>query len=212
MQDRQRSRREPSDVDGQAREGSRAGKRANQSRGFTLIELLVVIAIIVILLGLAFPAFQGVQNQAKKTQAKNDITQIVTAVNAYYTEYGKYPLLDQGADKTLPGDYTQDNLMNVLRAKGSGWDDPAGANLNPRRIVFFSPPDAKDATQPKSGIGANDNKLYDPWAAEYRITIDGNYDNVVAHPSTGPDVRQGVIAWSLGKKSSDPTDDVISWQ
>ena len=30
-QDRQRSRREPSDVDGQAREGSRAGKRANQS-------------------------------------------------------------------------------------------------------------------------------------------------------------------------------------
>ena len=42
-------------------------------------------------MGLLFPAFRGVQDQAKKTQAKNDLTQIVTAVNAYYTEYGKYP-------------------------------------------------------------------------------------------------------------------------
>ena len=33
---------------------------------FTLIELLVVIVIIAVLLGLAFPVFQGVQNQAKK--------------------------------------------------------------------------------------------------------------------------------------------------
>src|SRR6184192_3089348 len=64
-----------------------------RSRGaFTLIELLVVIAIIAILIGLLFPAFSAVQNQAKRTQAKNDLTQIVNAVNAYYTEYGQYPL------------------------------------------------------------------------------------------------------------------------
>ena len=64
----------------------------NASRsGFTLIELLVVIAIIAVLLGLVFPVFQGVQDRAKKVQAKNDLTQIVTAVNAFYTEYGRYP-------------------------------------------------------------------------------------------------------------------------
>ena len=62
------------------------------SQAFMLIELLVVIAIIVILIGLLFPAFRGVQDQAKKTQAKNDLTQIVTAVNAFYTEYGRYPV------------------------------------------------------------------------------------------------------------------------
>src|SRR5437879_9358394 len=62
------------------------------TRGFTLIELLIVIAIIAILIGLLFPAFKGVQDQAKRTQAKNDLTQIVTAVNAFYTEYGRYPV------------------------------------------------------------------------------------------------------------------------
>ncbi len=62
-----------------------------RTAAFTLIELLVVIAIIIILAGLLYPAYQAAQNQAKRTQAKNDLTQIVTAVNAYYTEYGKYP-------------------------------------------------------------------------------------------------------------------------
>src|SRR5258705_10926197 len=67
-------------------------KSPGQSSAFTLIELLVVIAIIAILVGLLFPAFKAVQNQARQTQAKNDLTQIVNAVNAFYTDYGKSPI------------------------------------------------------------------------------------------------------------------------
>ena len=67
--------------------------KEDRKAAFTLMELLLVIVIIVILLGLAFPVFQGVLERAKKMQAKNDVTQIVTAVNAFYTEYGKYPLV-----------------------------------------------------------------------------------------------------------------------
>src|SRR6266446_10974027 len=66
--------------------------KEDRKAAFTLMELLLVIVIIVILVGLAFPAFQGVLERAKKMQAKNDLAQIVTAVNAYYTEYGKYPV------------------------------------------------------------------------------------------------------------------------
>src|SRR2546426_4923753 len=111
-------------------------------RAFTLIELLVVIAIIVILVGLLFPAFKGVQNQAKRTQAKNDLTQIVNAVNAFYTEYGKYPLVT--ADTTYgPGGTANNTLFNVLRAM-----DPTN---NPRQIVFISPPSVKDPSNPRSG-------------------------------------------------------------
>src|SRR5712671_1470420 len=81
-------------------------------RAFTLIELLVVIAIIAILVGLLFPAFKAVQNQARSTQAKNDLTQIVNAVNAFYTEYGKYPLATN--DNTIGPDNS--GLMYTLRA------------------------------------------------------------------------------------------------
>src|SRR5947208_5622952 len=121
-----------------------------RSRGaFTLIELLVVIAIIAILIGLLFPTFSAVQNQAKKTQAKNDLTQIVNAVNAYYTEYGKYPLATD--DSIITNNAL---LMNVLRAMDS--------TNNPRQIVFISPPNVKDTTRPRSGIGAN-GQYYDPF-------------------------------------------------
>src|SRR3954463_16027993 len=114
-------------------------KSPGRSSAFTLIELLVVIAIIAILIGLLFPAFRAVQNQARQTQAKNDLTQIVNAVNAYYTDYGKYPLVTADAIYGIAG--TANNaLFNVLR----GLDT---AN-NPRQIVFISPPYVKTAANP----------------------------------------------------------------
>src|SRR5216110_3607859 len=90
----------------------------NRVRAFTLIELLVVITIIAVLMGIAFPVFSSIQNQARKTQAKNDVTQIVTAVNAFYTEYGKYPT-SATTDLTAtygPGGSTTENggLFNEL--------------------------------------------------------------------------------------------------
>src|SRR5438132_6278073 len=151
--------------------------------GFTLIELLVVIAIIAILIGLLFPAFSAVQDQAKRTQAKNDLTQIVTAVNAYYTEYGKYPLVT--ADTIYgPGGSTNNLLFNELRAT-------AGATQNPRQIVFISPPDVKDPVHPRAGIGISGTgaptplgQFWDPWGNPYAIKIDGDYNNQVANPYT----------------------------
>src|SRR5207302_3608242 len=60
---------------------------------FTLIEMTVVILIIAILAGLIFTAGSSAIDHARKVQAKNDVTQIVTAVNGFYTEYGRYPVL-----------------------------------------------------------------------------------------------------------------------
>ena len=197
-------------------------------RAFTLIELLVVIAIIAILIGLLFPAFSAVQNQAKRTQAKNDLTQIVNAVNAYYTEYGKYPLVAAdtiyGAGGTLNAD-----LFYTLRAVAS--DANAGDVANPRKIVFISPPDAKDQTNSRSGIKTSDGQWYDPWGTPYVVEIDGNYDNqILVNPyalnAGATPLRIGVIAWSFGKDAQSDSvpgpaadkntgtndDDVISWQ
>src|SRR5207249_11378281 len=96
------------------RDSLRVMQRHSNERAFTLIELLVVIAIIIILAGLLFAGLRGAQEQARRTQATNDLTQIVTAVNAYYTEYGKYPLVT--ADTTYgPGGTANNPLFNELR-------------------------------------------------------------------------------------------------
>jgi prepilin-type N-terminal cleavage/methylation domain-containing protein len=215
-------------------EASRTAREARalprKERAFTLIELLVVIAIIIILAGLLFPALRGAQEQARRTQAKNDLTQIVTAVNAYYTEYGKYPLV--AADNIIYGPVALPNadLFYTLRAVASGAN--AANATNPRVIVFISPPDVKDPANPRSGIGtavATIGQYFDPWGKPYNVEIDGGYDNTVANPYTAnagaSPLQIGVIAWSLGKDGSGAIaagsgdkntgvydDDVISWQ
>jgi prepilin-type N-terminal cleavage/methylation domain-containing protein len=200
----------------------------NGRHGFTLIELLVVIVMIGILAGLLFPAFQAVQNQAKRVQAKNDLTQIVDAVNAFYTEYGRYPLAT--ADTTY-GSTTIPNadLFYTLRAVNAGTANANNA-ANPRIIVFLTVPDVKDSSKPRSGINPTDGQWYDPWGITYKVTIDGNYSNTIANPystNAGAATLQiGVIAWSFGKDTQSQSlpgpaadkgagtnaDDIISWQ
>jgi prepilin-type N-terminal cleavage/methylation domain-containing protein len=197
--------------------------RRKPPAAFTLIELLVVIAIIAILVGLLFPAFKAVQNQARSTQAKNDLTQIVNAVNAFYTDYGKYPVALSGWCGTITGDVSfswddppatrcnyNDKVLNELRACTTS--DPscsAAASLNTRQIVYISPPLVKDPNNPRSGISTNTTngtlgRYYDPWGAPYSLVIDNGYDNYVPNPygATGGagvnPLAQGVIAWSNG--------------
>jgi prepilin-type N-terminal cleavage/methylation domain-containing protein len=193
-------------------------KSPYRASAFTLIELLVVIAIIAILIGLLFPAFRAVQDQAKRTQAKNDLTQIVNAVNAYYTDYGQYPCAAQNgndsADFVAADDTNENVLMDNLRSRSP--------TLNPRQIVFLSPPNVKDPNAPRSGIGA-DFRFYDPWGKAYRVKIDNNYNGTLMNAYTadtgaGPAIlNTGVITWSLGKDQTQGTnfnnsDEVISWQ
>jgi type II secretory pathway pseudopilin PulG len=181
-------------------------------KGFTLI------AIIAILLGLAFPVFQGVQDRAKKVQAKNDLTQIVTVVNAFYAEYGRYPTVDttDAAATYGAGSSSSKAVFDELRGKST--------TLNTRQIIFVSPPEDTSQTNPKGKIGS-DGQFCDPWGFGYAIRIDADYDNQVANPYTGSGgagadlIRQGVITWSVGKdgtlgKSGKymGSDDVISWQ
>jgi prepilin-type N-terminal cleavage/methylation domain-containing protein len=203
---------------------SRANAEVEVTRenGFTLIELLVVIVIISVLAGLSFPVYQSIQNSARKTQAKNDITQVVTAVNAFYTEYGKYP---------IPNTATTDLAATYGQAAGSDsktlFDELRGktTTYNTRQIVFISPPEDTNQVSPKGKIGS-DGQFHDPWSTAYVIRMDADYDNQItpnpygANNGAGPEpIRQGVIAWSLGKDVTlgnsgkyTGSDDVISWQ
>ena len=187
----------------------------------------MVFTMIGILAGIAYPTFISIMERARKIQAANEEQQIITAVNAYYTEYGKYPL---AAADTIYGPAANPNadLFYSLRAVASG----ANVNnaINTRAIVFISPPDVKNPSQPKSGIGTTSStgQYFDPWGTPYNVEIDGNYDNQITNPYSDIDgsagatpLRSGVIGWSYGSDRLLGTggngiykdsDDVISWQ
>src|SRR5260370_26961364 len=119
-------------------------QRHSDERAFTLIEILVVMTLIAILMGIGYPAFTSVMEQASKTQAKNEEQQIVAAVNAYYTDYGKYPI-NTAVKGTGDATYSTDNnaLFDALRNMTG---ITPGNALNPRGIVFIQPPVSKDQT------------------------------------------------------------------
>ena len=191
---------------------------ATKAHGFTLIELIVVILVIAALAALLVSAASRTLDRAKRAQAKNDVIQIVTAVNAFYTEYGKYPLaltITTDANAIFPTDNS--DVINTLRAV------PSGANalnvLNPRKIVFLSPRQIGNGTRggvADTPLSGNPGIYYDPWGKNanaalvgsgvYHIAIDANYDNQIdTNPygnnnGAGPQpLQQGVIVWSLGK-------------
>lgn len=57
------------------------------SRGFTLIELLIVIAIILILIAIALPNFLEAQIRAKVANSNGELRSLVTATEAYRTDW-----------------------------------------------------------------------------------------------------------------------------
>jgi prepilin-type N-terminal cleavage/methylation domain-containing protein len=218
-----------------------ANQRRRLTSGFTLIELTVVILIIAALAALLMTGASSVFDRARKTQAKNDETQIVTAVNAYYTEYGKYPMADanQGTDTlygksgTAPGN---EDVFNVLRAIATGVN--ASDVLNLRKIIFFSGKDAGSrprsafatvATTDAQGNPINIGAFADPFGNAYMVAIDGSYDGGTMDSlpytdvtyATGNTVRIGCFAESFGKdgkqgkdgnKVYSGSDDILSWQ
>jgi prepilin-type N-terminal cleavage/methylation domain-containing protein len=164
-------------------------------RAFTLVELLVVIAIIAILAGLLMPALARAKLTALKTQAKNDLQQIKTAIEAYHGEYSRFPSptniivadftfgTNNSPDNNNPpanfgsaiGGYAADNanLMAILLNENYG----ANTNYqkNPRKTPFLNV-SKRAATTNDAGLGP-DLVFRDPWKHPYIVTVDYDYDD-----------------------------------
>ncbi|MFY8216133.1 MAG: prepilin-type N-terminal cleavage/methylation domain-containing protein [Chthoniobacterales bacterium] len=175
-------------------------KTPSYHSAFTLIELLVVIAIIGILASLALPAVNGALDSARRTQAKNDVVQIATAITAYETEYGKLPPVSGTVDASL---------INILMPP-TGGTAPVD---NPRRIIFLEVPSTKAKGNKdrgaKSGQLNGSGAFLDPWGVAYSIVVDTDYDNSIS--AKGQTLRKKVAVWNVPEKNENRRA-VVSWE
>jgi general secretion pathway protein G len=65
-------------------------------QAFSLIEIMIVLVIIAIMAGTVTMTVGHRVDMARKTRAKADISEYVTAIESYYSENGRYPTNEEG--------------------------------------------------------------------------------------------------------------------
>jgi prepilin-type N-terminal cleavage/methylation domain-containing protein len=181
-------------------------------RAFTLIELLTVISIIGVLAALLIPAIKNALIKAEYARAQSGIANLNTALTAYYTEYGKWPITDTSLKyNSFIIDANFVALLqgqNVTAPPPTGYNYPiwsgsfgtiAGAtyNGNPHGIHFL------DFKASDLDVGGT---FIDPWKRAYYVRFDYSYANQVEDPFTGGSVQKtnltaGFLTWSAGPDS-----------
>ncbi len=69
----------------------------SKNKGFTLVELLVVISILGVLATIALGSFRSSQARGRDAERKSDLKQIVSSLELYYADHGKYPVSVSGS-------------------------------------------------------------------------------------------------------------------
>jgi len=156
----------------------------SSSRGVSVIEVLIMIVVLVVLVALLFPAVNVGPEASSRAQAKNDVTQIATAVVAFEFEYGHLP-------GTNSGDVGGETLAALM-----GNND----TLNPRKIPFLELQAAK-----KYKSGYRDGNFVDPWGGIYQIAYASGTNQWVKAGTNGIEVRKRVAVWN------DPNRSTVGW-
>jgi len=62
-----------------------------RQRGFTIVELLIVIVVIAVLAIVSVVAFNGIQERARLSAHKSNLSSIAKAIEMYYADNNAYP-------------------------------------------------------------------------------------------------------------------------
>ncbi len=100
-------------------------------KGFTLIELMIVVAIIGILAAIAIPNFLRFQAKSKQSEAKELLSTVYTAEQAYFAEQNTYGTLSNaGFTPSATPKYYTGIVNNFTYTGGSSFTGTASANID----------------------------------------------------------------------------------
>lgn len=153
----------------------------NAPRASGVPTVLLAIAVLILLFVLMFPSVTVGPSDSRGAQAKNDVSQIATAVTAFETEYGHLP----GTNSGVVGQ----ELLTTLTG--------GNPSLNPRLIVFLEVSPAK-----KGRSGIRDGVFVDPWGGPYQIAYANGADTWVTAGTNRMTIPKRVGVWNdpeLGK-------------
>ncbi len=154
------------------------------------MEMLAVIFIMAVIAGIMLPALRSVRERGRVTHARNEINQLIAAIQMYAEDWGDYPA-DDGPDHLHEWKATHDPAASLGR-------------LSSRNVLeelmsggYADWPEIPQLIEPVT------ENLMDPWSVPYRYRF--NTPTVVGLGvafnlySAGPDRRYGT------------EDDITNW-
>lgn len=193
-----------------------------QSRRFTLVEMLTVVAIISILAALVIPTVIIAQNRGRVTQAKSDISSIMTAMKQLNSDYSRILPTSKEVYNGITADVKNDVAIIPNQGDDEKYDEselkvynyfiaelsaPKRKNensendrdkrvINKRRKVYLDP---KNGYNPEEKLTTNEEFLWrDPWGNPYVIYVKLKDTHQLAIPGTSKTIASDMAVYSFG--------------